>query len=121
MDCNICKRKIPACNGRTAVPGCITGIARVVVEPDDVKNLVAGEILVTRMTDPDSVPYIQQAAGVVTNHGGVLCHAAIVCREMNKPCIVGTKNATEVLTTGKKITICEKKSCVYKGEENDDV
>lgn len=116
MNCTNGKLQIPICNGRTAVPGRVTGIARVVVEPDDVKNLIEGEILVTRMTDPDSVPYIQKAAGVVTNHGGILCHAAIVCREMDKPCIVGTKNATEQIRTGDKITICDKKSCVYKGE-----
>jgi len=118
MKCVNCENSGPVCNGRTAVLGCITGFARVIIDPDDVKNLTIGEILVTRMTDPESVPYIQKAGGVVTNHGGILCHAAIVCREMNKPCIVGTKTATEVIKTGDKITICEKNSCVYKGEIN---
>jgi pyruvate,water dikinase len=115
MDCSVCTKSNPVCIGRTAVPGCVSGIARIVLEPDDVKQLVDGEILITQMTDPDSVPYMQKASGVITNIGGILCHAAIVCREMDKACIVGTKSATDVIKTGDIITICGEKSCVYKG------
>ena len=101
-------------SGRCAVPGNVTGLARVIIEPDDVVNVQEGEIIVTRMTDPESVPYIQRAIGVITNHGGILCHAAIVCREMEKCCVVGTKIATEIIKTGDLITI--NNSDVYKGE-----
>lgn len=93
------------CKGRTAVPGCVTGKVRVIGNPDEIASLKDEEIIVVRMTDPDSVPYIQRAKGVITDHGGVLCHAAIVCREMNKPCIVGTKTATQVLRTGDLVTM----------------
>mmetsp|Transcript_46567 Transcript_46567/g.56368 ORF Transcript_46567/g.56368 Transcript_46567/m.56368 type:complete len:441 (+) Transcript_46567:197-1519(+) len=64
-----------------------------------------GEILVADMTDPDWVPAIRIASGVVTNRGGRTCHAAIVSRELGVPCLVGTKDATEILQTGKNYTI----------------
>lgn len=102
------------CEGRCAVPGTVTGVARVIIEPNDIINIKEGEMIITRMTDPESVPYIQKAVGVVTNHGGILCHAAIVCREMEICCVVGTKNATELIKTGDIITI--NNSNVYKGE-----
>ena len=59
-----------------------------------------GDILVTDMTDPDWEPIMKIAGGIVTNRGGRTCHAAIVAREMKKPCIVGTKIATQVLSDG---------------------
>lgn len=93
------------CKGRIAVPGCVTGKVRVINNPDDIVSLLEEEIIVVRMTDPDSVPRIQRAKGVITDHGGILCHAAIVCREINKPCIVGTKVATQVLKTGDLVTM----------------
>lgn len=112
MDCVNCKKDILHCivEGKTAVPGCVTGIARVVRDPDAVNLLNDGEILIMRMTDPESVPYMAKAAGVITDSGGILCHAAIVCREMKKPCIVGTKTAMRDIQSGMKITMCSKHS-----------
>ena len=78
-----------------------------------------GEILVADMTDPDWVPGLRIASGVVTNRGGRTCHAAIVSRELGVPCIVGTKDATEKLKTGDIYTIdCSKGSTgsVYDGD-----
>lgn len=62
-----------------------------------------GEILVATMTTPDYVPAMNRALGFITDEGGVTCHAAIVAREMNKPCIIGTKNATQILKDGDKV------------------
>lgn len=59
-----------------------------------------GDVLVTEYTDPDSIDDMSRAAAVVTDIGGVLCHAAIVCREQNIPFVVGTKQATSWLTNG---------------------
>ncbi len=56
-----------------------------------------GDILVTQMTTPNYLPILRQASGIITDEGGMLSHAAIVSRELNLPCIVGTKNATKVL------------------------
>ena len=74
----------------------------------DVKEASAfkpGEILVTDMTDPDWVPIMRIASAIVTNRGGRTSHAAIVSRELGLPCIVGTNNATEVIQTGRQITV----------------
>jgi len=62
-----------------------------------------GEILVATMTTPDYVPAMDRALGFITDEGGVTCHAAIVAREMNKPCIIGTKNATQILKDGDRV------------------
>jgi len=86
--------------------------------PDQIGEFKDGSILVTGMTDPDWVPIMKRAGGIVTDHGGRTCHAAIVSRELGIPAIVGTGKATEVLETGQEITM----SCaegdqghVYKG------
>lgn len=73
----------------------------------DVQNInrfKRGEVLVTEMTDPDWEPIMKKAAAIVTNSGGRTCHAAIVSRELNVPCIVGTKNATQVLKNDQPVT-----------------
>jgi pyruvate, water dikinase len=71
----------------------------------DMSQFEAGTILVTQMTDPDWVPIMKQAKGIVTDYGGRTCHAAIVSRELGVPAIVGTSNATEVLESGREITM----------------
>ncbi len=71
----------------------------------DIDRFRDDSILVTEMTDPDWVPIMKRAAGIVTDHGGRTCHAAIVSRELGIPAIVGTGQATEVLPDGKEVTI----------------
>jgi pyruvate,water dikinase len=68
-------------------------------------KLEAGEILVAPMTSPDWVPSLRRAAAVVTDSGGMTCHAAIVSRELRKPCVVGTRKATKVLRDGEDVTV----------------
>jgi pyruvate,water dikinase len=64
-----------------------------------------GEILVTGMTRPEFVPLMRRAAAIVTDEGGITCHAAIVSRELNKPCIIGTKFATHILKDGDEVLV----------------
>ena len=99
--------------GRPAFQGCIEGAVRVVTDPKDSDTVMPGEVLVTPMTDPDSVPAMERAAAVVTDRGGVLCHAAIVCRELSKPCIVGTMTATSRLGTGMRVRVCAHVGAVF--------
>lgn len=99
--------------GRPAFQGCVEGAVRVVMDPKDADAVMAGEVLVTPMTDPDSVPAMQRAAAIVTDRGGVLCHAAIVCRELSKPCIVGTMTATSRLVTGMRVRVCAQRGAVF--------
>lgn len=85
-----------ACRGK----GNAAGMVRVVASRADFDAFREGEILVTGMTRPEHVPLMKKAAAIITNEGGITCHAAIVSRELNVPCIIGTKVATKVLKTG---------------------
>jgi pyruvate,water dikinase len=93
-----------------------SGIAKVVTSPEEAgRKIKKGDVLVTDMTNPDYVPFMKLAGAIVTNKGGVTCHAAIVSRELGIPCIVGTENATEVMITGKEYTVDSKSGVVYEG------
>ena len=93
-----------------------TGVAKVVSSPEDAAKLVhKGDVLVTSMTNPDFVPYMRLANAIVTDKGGVTCHAAIVSRELGIPCIVGTDTATKTMKTGKEYTVDAKSGVVYEG------
>ncbi len=86
--------------GTIASPGKVVGSVRVVLSANDFAQFQEGEVLVTTMTRPEFLPVMRQAAAIVTDEGGLISHAAIVARELKKPCIVGAKNATHVLKTG---------------------
>jgi len=93
-------------SGQVASVGKVSGRVRIVADEDVEKvNLSLDEILVCDMTTPEYFNIMQQAGGVITNSGGALSHAGIVAREMGKPCIVGTDNATEVLQEGEMIEL----------------
>jgi len=83
--------------GNTAYPGKTKGRVRLVLTGDDIGKIKRGEILVAVMTFPHFIPAMEKAAAFVTDEGGILCHAAIISREMKKPCIIGTRVATQVL------------------------
>jgi len=82
-----------------------SGPARIVLKKKDLPTIQKGEILVTIMTNPDFVPYLSKVAGIVTDYGGITCHASIISREMKIPCIVGTKIATQIFKNGDIIKI----------------
>jgi pyruvate,water dikinase len=82
-----------------------TGIARVVLSIDDMDCVQEGDILVTRMTDPDWVPVMKKAAAIITENGGRTCHAAIVSRELGIPSIVGATGALRTIKNGMSITV----------------
>lgn len=94
------------------------GTACVVRDAKDIEEFRDGAILVARMTDPDWVPIMQRAAGIITDHGGPTSHAAIVSRELGVPAVVGTGNGTSVLHDGMPVTLsCAEgeKGEVYEG------
>lgn len=92
-------------SGLGASPGVTSGRVRVLRSPDEGQRLVAGEVLVAPMTSPDWVPAIRRAAALVTDSGGMTCHAAIVSREMRIPCVVGARSATRLLRDGELVTV----------------
>ena len=82
-----------------------TGIARVIKSLKQVDEFIAGDILVTEATNPSWTPIIHAASAVVTDLGGSLSHAAIVCREYGTPAVVGTKIGTKKIKNGEKIIV----------------
>lgn len=105
----------PIVEGLGAGPGTATGRARVLRELADGADLAPGEILVATMTDPDWLPILKRAAAIVTDEGGVTCHAAIVGRELGRPVIVGTRSATTDIHDGQTITVDGTAGVVYPG------
>ena len=91
--------------GLPAAPGVASGVVRVLLTPDLGDRLVDGEILVAPMTNPDWLPTIRRAAAIITDSGGMTCHAAIVAREVGVPCIVGARTATSDLRDGTMVTV----------------
>ena len=102
--------------GLAASPGVVAGRVRVVRAVSEGAALQAGEILVAEMTNPDWVPVLRRAAALVTDGGGMTCHAAIVSRELRVPCVVGTRTATQVLRDGEVVTVDGGRGAVYEGD-----
>lgn len=98
--------------GRSVGDAIAQGKVRVIQELRHIDQFQDGEVLVTGKTDPDWEPLMHKARAIVTNQGGRVCHAAIIARELGIPAIVGTGVGTEVLSTGKAVTV----SCA-EGEE----
>ena len=103
--------------GLAAAPGRVTGRVRILQSPADGERLQAGEILVAPMTNPDWVPTMRRAAAVVTDGGGMTCHAAIVARELGVPAIVGARTATTVLRDDELVTVDGAKGEVLEGAD----
>ncbi len=103
--------------GLAASAGRASGSVRVLSSPDEGDRLAQGEVLVAPITSPDWVPVMRRAAALVTDGGGVTCHAAIVSRELGIPCVVGTRNATTLLRDGETVTVDGAKGIVVAGVE----
>jgi pyruvate,water dikinase len=101
--------------GLGASPGLGVGIVKI-ISTEEVEKIKDGDILVTRMTNPDMVPAMRRATGIITDEGGYTCHAAIVSRELGTPCVVGTVSATKVLKDGDAVTVDGKVGVVYRGK-----
>lgn len=99
------KDDIVEVSGMVASKGSVRGKARVTMSAQEAHLVQPGEILVTSMTTPDFVTAVKKAVAVVTNEGGILCHAAVVSREFGLPCIVGTRIATKIFKTGDMLEI----------------
>lgn len=91
--------------GLPAAPGTASGRVRILLAPEDGPKLVDGEVLVAQTTNPDWLPTIRRAAALVTEAGGMTCHAAIVARELGVPCVVGARSATVDLASGSLVTV----------------
>ncbi|MEM0091190.1 MAG: pyruvate, water dikinase [Saccharolobus sp.] len=104
--------------GLPASPGIVYGRAKVILDIKDAKvsEIEKGDILVTRMTDPDWVPLMKMASAIITDEGGMTSHAAIVSRELGIPAVVGTRDATKVIKDNQMITVDAIRGIVYEGK-----
>lgn len=91
--------------GQTAVVGKATGVVRLINSRSDLHKIATGDIMVSRSTNPDLLPAMKKAAAIITDLGGLTCHAAIVSRELGVPCIVGTEIATKILKDGDRVEV----------------
>jgi len=94
-----------ALEGRAASPGQVSGIARLVRTPAEAANVQPQHIMVVEMTTPDYVAAMRQAAGIIAAKGGATSHAAVVAREMNKPCIVSVGEALTLIEEGNHVAM----------------
>jgi len=101
--------------GLGGAPGSASGAARVLESVAEATRLNDGDVLVTHMTAPDWLPLLRRAAAVVTDSGGMTCHAAIVSRELGIPCVVGTGEATTRLRDGELVTVDATRGVVLEG------
>jgi len=106
------KEETKEVKGQAAYPGKITGKAVVVMSSNELNKVKDGEILVTHATNVNFVTALKKVSAIVTEEGGILSHAAIISREMRKPCIIGTKIATKVLKDGDLIEVNTNKGIV---------
>ena len=103
-------------SGLGASPGFASGTVRIYDASMSLDVVKDGDVLVTKMTMPDMVPAMSRSVAIVTDEGGMTCHAAIISRELGTPCVVGTGNATSTLKDGDVITVDGTTGTVYKGE-----
>ncbi|MHC1631911.1 MAG: phosphoenolpyruvate synthase [Methanotrichaceae archaeon] len=101
--------------GLGASPGVASGEVKLISGPENLDKIKKGDIMVTVMTTPDMVPAMKRAGAIVTDEGGMTCHAAIVSRELSCPAIVGSKRGTQALSDGMIITVDGSKGKVYEG------
>ncbi|MGA2418034.1 MAG: PEP-utilizing enzyme [Candidatus Staskawiczbacteria bacterium] len=98
--------------GMVASPGVVQGVVKVCESVSDIDKVQNGEIIVASMTRPEYLPAMQKAAAFITEEGGITCHAAIIAREMKKPCIIGVRTATKVLKDGDLVEVDANKGIV---------
>ncbi len=91
--------------GVVASPGKASGTVVIVAAKDDFSKITEGCIIITHMTTPEYIPYLNKVAAIVTDEGGSTCHAAIISRELKIPCVVGTTNATDIFKDGDMVEV----------------
>lgn len=100
--------------GQVASKGLVRGHVKICLTSTEINKIKNGDILVTAMTTPDFVPAMRRAAAIITDEGGITSHAAIVARELNKPCIIGAKIATKILHDGDLVEVDANKGIIRK-------
>ena len=111
---NLVKKNIKELSGMPAQAGRAVGMVKMVNVKKDIIKMKKGDVLVSVATNPDLISAMKKAAAIVTNEGGITCHAAIVSRELKIPCVVGTKIATQVFKDGDLVEVDAAKGVIKK-------
>lgn len=102
VDANLARAGL---KGMVAFKGVAAGVVQIIKRKEDVAGFVEGNILLSPMTTPHYLPAMHKAAAFVTDEGGITCHAAIIARELKKPCLTGTKIATKIFKNGDRVVV----------------
>lgn len=108
------KETVREVKGSCAMPGKVRGKTRIINAVADMGKMNEGDVLVSKMTDPQIIAVMKKAGAIVTDMGGITCHAAIVARELRIPCIIGTKFATQVFKDGDMVEVDAEKGIIRK-------
>ncbi len=107
-------KRLKKFEGMVAQPGQAQGVVKVINNVSDIDKMNEGDILVAYATTPDVVPAMKKASAIVTESGGITCHAAIVSREMGIPCVVGVKHVVKIMKDGDRVEVDATKGIVRK-------
>lgn len=100
--------------GNIACKGFAKGKVMIINDPKDMKGFQRGDVLLSITTSASLMPALEKCAAIVTDEGGIMCHAAVISRELNKPCIIGTKHATKVFKNGDIVEVDANKGIIKK-------
>ena len=101
-------------SGSCACPGQAKGVVKIINVPEEMGKMNPGDIMLSHTTFPSLVPAMKKAAAIITEDGGITCHAAIVARELQTPCVVGCKHALQILKDGDAVVVDATKGTIKK-------
>jgi phosphohistidine swiveling domain-containing protein len=107
-------KEVNELSGTSACPGKVKGTIKIINQPEQMGKMNQGDIMIAHTTFPSLVPAMKKAAAIITDDGGITCHAAIVARELKTPCVVGTKIVTKVLKDGDRVEVDAERGIVRK-------
>ena len=114
LDETIFQKSSSVIKGMPASPGKVTGIVKIIKSTESFPKFNHDDVLVSSMTRVEFMPVVRKASAIVTDEGGITCHAAIVSRELGIPCVIGTKIATKVLKDGDYVEVDDNEGVVRK-------
>jgi len=100
--------------GISAYKGCVKGRVCIINRMNDMKKFQEGDVIISINSNPSLMPVLSKCKGIVTNEGGLICHAAVIARELNIPCIIGTKVATRIFHDGDMVEVNADKGIIKK-------
>ena len=112
-------KEISELKGEGIFAGVVKGRVKIINKKEDIEKFVKGDILVTQMTSPDMMPAIVKASAIITDEGGLTCHAALISRELKIPCIIATEIATKVLKDEELVEVDSKEGVVRRVDVNE--